>query len=120
MDTINTASRTALGPTHPPNQWVPGTLSLGAKRPGREAANSPPSSAEFKEWVELYIHPPIRRHAVVLSYSTGINLTFYLNGHKADPAALSIHRHISVRADFVEFSSVLLKIMNPKGNCLLK
>jgi len=49
MDTINTASRTALGPTHPPNQWVPGTLSLGAKRPGREADNSPPSSAEFKE-----------------------------------------------------------------------
>jgi hypothetical protein len=28
------------------------------KRPGREADHSSPSSAEFKEWVELYIHSP--------------------------------------------------------------
>jgi len=26
--------RTALGPTQPPIQWIPGTLSLGVKRPG--------------------------------------------------------------------------------------
>jgi hypothetical protein len=44
-----TASRTALGPTQPPIQWVPGTLSLGVKRPAREADHSPPSSAEVKE-----------------------------------------------------------------------
>jgi hypothetical protein len=31
------ASRTALGPTQPPIQGVPGVLSLGVKRPGREA-----------------------------------------------------------------------------------
>jgi hypothetical protein len=31
-------------------------LSLGVKRPGREADHSPPSSAEVKEWVELYLH----------------------------------------------------------------
>jgi hypothetical protein len=31
-----TASRTALGPTQPPIQWVPGALSLGVKRRGRE------------------------------------------------------------------------------------
>jgi hypothetical protein len=42
------ASRTALGPTQPPIQWVPGALSVGAKRPGREADHSPPSSAEVK------------------------------------------------------------------------
>jgi hypothetical protein len=29
-------------------QWVPGPLSLGIKRPGREADHSPPSSAEVK------------------------------------------------------------------------
>jgi hypothetical protein len=45
---LTTASRPALGPTHPPNQWVPGALSLGVKRPGREADHSPPSSSEFK------------------------------------------------------------------------
>jgi hypothetical protein len=41
-----TVSRTALGPTQPPTQWVPGSLSLWVKRPGREADNSPPFSAE--------------------------------------------------------------------------
>jgi hypothetical protein len=30
-------------------QWVPGTLSLGIKRPGLETDHSPPSSAEVKE-----------------------------------------------------------------------
>jgi hypothetical protein len=43
------ASITALGPTQPPIQWVPGVFSLGVKRPGREAGHSPPSSAEVKE-----------------------------------------------------------------------
>jgi hypothetical protein len=42
------ASRTALGPTQPPIQWVPGALSLGVKRPEREPDHSP-SSAEVKE-----------------------------------------------------------------------
>jgi hypothetical protein len=55
---FTTASRMALGPTQPPIQWVPGALSLGVKRPGREADHSPPSSAEVKEWVELNIHSP--------------------------------------------------------------
>jgi hypothetical protein len=53
-----TASRTALGPMQPPIQRVLGALSLGVKRPGREAGHSSPSSAEFKEWVELYLHSP--------------------------------------------------------------
>jgi hypothetical protein len=48
----------ALAPTQPPIQWVPGALSLAVKRPGREADHSPPSSAELKEWVELYLHSP--------------------------------------------------------------
>jgi hypothetical protein len=49
-------SRTALGPTQPRIQWVPGTLSLGEKGPGREADHSPSSSAKVKECVELYLH----------------------------------------------------------------
>jgi hypothetical protein len=53
-----TASRTALGPTQPPIQWVPGAFSLEVERPGREADHSSPSSAEFKECVELYLHSP--------------------------------------------------------------
>jgi len=31
---------------------------LGVERPGREADHSPPTSAEVKEGVELYIHSP--------------------------------------------------------------
>jgi hypothetical protein len=34
----------ALQPTQPPVQLVPGVLSLGAKRPRREADHSPPPS----------------------------------------------------------------------------
>jgi hypothetical protein len=37
---------------------VAGALSLGVKWPGREADHSPPSSAEVKERVELYLHSP--------------------------------------------------------------
>jgi len=48
MSSGTTASRTALGPTQRPMQWVPGALSLGVKRPGRETDHSPPSSAEVK------------------------------------------------------------------------
>jgi hypothetical protein len=61
------ASRTALELTQLPILWVPGALSLGVKRRGREADHSPPSSAEVKECVELYLHSPIRFHGVVLS-----------------------------------------------------
>jgi hypothetical protein len=46
------------GSTQPPMQWVPGALSLGVERLGREADHSPPSSSEVKEWVELYLHSP--------------------------------------------------------------
>jgi hypothetical protein len=35
-----------------------GCLSLGVKRPEREADNSPPSNAEVTECVGLYFHPP--------------------------------------------------------------
>jgi hypothetical protein len=52
------ASRTALGPTQPPIQWVPGAFSMRVKRPGREADHSPPSSAKAKERMELYLQSP--------------------------------------------------------------
>jgi hypothetical protein len=55
---LTTASRTALGPTQPPIQWIPGALSLEIKRPGREADHSPPSNAKVKEWVKLYFQSP--------------------------------------------------------------
>jgi hypothetical protein len=64
---LTTASRTALGPTHPPSQWVPGTLSLGIKRPGHEADHSPSSCAEVKDEWSYTSTPPILLYGVVLS-----------------------------------------------------
>jgi hypothetical protein len=51
----------------PPIQWVPEALSLGLKRPWREADHSPPPSSEVKEGVELYLHSPMRLYGAVLS-----------------------------------------------------
>jgi len=45
---FTTASRTALGVTQPPIQWVREALSLGVKRPGSETDHSHPSSVEVK------------------------------------------------------------------------
>ena len=47
----------ALGPTQPPIQWVPG-LSRGGKAAGTLRWLPTPSSAEVKEWVELYLYLP--------------------------------------------------------------
>ena len=47
-------SKPAPGPTEPPTKWVPG-LSRGLNRPGRGVDHSPPSSAEVKEGIKLYL-----------------------------------------------------------------
>jgi hypothetical protein len=76
---FTTASRTALGPTQPPIQWVPGALSLGVKRPGREDNHSPPSSAEVKECMELYLHSPNTPswRGAQLKHRDNFTFTFY-------------------------------------------
>jgi hypothetical protein len=49
--------RSALRSTQPPIQLVPGDLSPGVKRPGREVDHSPPTSAEVKNTL-IYISTP--------------------------------------------------------------
>jgi hypothetical protein len=44
-----------------------GALSLGVKRPGREADHSPPSNAEVKNAWSYTSTPPIGLHGVMLS-----------------------------------------------------
>jgi hypothetical protein len=46
------SSGTVLWSTRPPIQGVPGALSSGEKRSGRDADDTPPASAEVKKmWV---------------------------------------------------------------------
>jgi hypothetical protein len=56
---LNSVLRRIFGPKREeiqsPVQLLRGALSLGVKRPGREAHHSIPSSAEVKEFVELYL-----------------------------------------------------------------
>jgi hypothetical protein len=59
---FTTVSRPALGPIQPPIQCVPPALSLGVKRPRREADRSPPSSAEVKNAWNYISTAPIRLH----------------------------------------------------------
>jgi hypothetical protein len=64
-----------LGPTQPPIQWVPGAIYPGLERLGREAENSPSSSAEVKSGGAI---PPLphtsswRSALLVNARSTGI------------------------------------------------
>jgi hypothetical protein len=48
---FSTSSRPVLGPTQHPFQSVPGVISPGVKRPGREADPSPPSAEVKKTWI---------------------------------------------------------------------
>jgi hypothetical protein len=74
---FTTASRTALGPTQLRIQWVPGALSLGVKRPRREADHSPPYSAEVEmRGANLPLsNTPSSHGAQLNNKSTGTTLT---------------------------------------------
>jgi hypothetical protein len=69
--------RTALEPSQPPIQWVAGAFSLGVKLLEHEA---PPSSAEVKECVKLYLYSPNMPSwcGAQLKKNTGTTLLFTL------------------------------------------
>jgi hypothetical protein len=71
-------SRMALRPTQPLIQWIPGAVSLGVKWLGIEADYSPPSTAEVKECMELYLHSP----STQLKKSTGTTLPLLLPSYQ--------------------------------------
>jgi hypothetical protein len=57
-------SRRTLESIQPPIKAVQVALSLGVKRPFREADHIPPFSAELKNECELCVHATIRLHGV--------------------------------------------------------
>jgi hypothetical protein len=89
---FTTASRSTLGPIQPPIQSVPGTLSLGAKRPGREADHSPPSSAEVKNAWCFTSTPPIRLQGVVFSWKAQEQLYLHLSSSSNLTTHFQLHR----------------------------
>jgi len=64
---LTTSSRPALEPIHLPIQCVRGALSLGVKRPEREADHSPQCSAEVKNAWSYISTTPTRLYGVVFS-----------------------------------------------------
>jgi len=56
----------ALGPTQRPIQWVSGALSLGGKRPGREADHSFPSTTEVKKAWSIRLQDVVLRTGYVI------------------------------------------------------
>jgi hypothetical protein len=73
---FSTASRLALGSTRPRIKWVLVVVSLGIKRPRREADHSPPSIAEIKN-VRSYSSIPqyVFMAWYVVSHRYNLNLT---------------------------------------------
>jgi hypothetical protein len=85
-------SRLTLGSTQPHIQQEPGAISLGVKRPEREADNSPPTNAEVKKtWVytstspyvfcQVYASQAGEAYVIILPMSGlwSVNLMFVLN-----------------------------------------
>jgi hypothetical protein len=70
--------QTGSGATQPPIQWVPGAVSLGLKRPGREADHSPPSSAKFRNSWSYTSTLPIQWRGAQLKAGYFVKYTLYL------------------------------------------
>jgi hypothetical protein len=92
---FTTASRTALVPTQPPIQSVPGALSLGLRRARREADRSPPYSTEVIEWVELCLHTPITpsSRSAQLKYRDRFIIVLKMTFHSMELCVVGILPH---------------------------
>jgi hypothetical protein len=77
---LSTSSRPALGSTQTPIQRVPGAISPGVKRPGREGDHSPPTSAEAKK-IWMYISTPpyaFMAYAQLVKHRDNFTFTLFL------------------------------------------
>jgi hypothetical protein len=88
-------SRRALRPTQPPIQWVPG-LSRGVKLQERGVDHPPPSSAEVKERVKLYLYFPCGLLWSVLGLTLHLLLLLFICRNNFPPffksLCLKLHR----------------------------
>jgi hypothetical protein len=82
---------TSMGSTQPPSQWIPGALSPGVKRLGREADHPPPSAEVNNAW-SCTSTPPFWLHLVWCLVKHKENFTFYTILEK-DHSAILITRY---------------------------
>jgi hypothetical protein len=77
--------------TQPRIQWVPGALSLGVKRPGREAHQLPPSSSEFKNaWSYISTSQYVFLAWCLVKHRNNFTFTFYKQKGKKVKMKLSL------------------------------
>jgi hypothetical protein len=76
--------RPVLGSTKPHIRCVPGALSPGVKRPGREADHSPPTSTEVKKSGSIYPLPytPSWRSTYLVKYSDNFTSLISSSGYR--------------------------------------
>jgi hypothetical protein len=60
-------------------QWVPEAITLGVKRPGREAGHSPPSSAEVNAWSYISIPQYVFMAWCLVKHRDSFAFTFIMN-----------------------------------------
>jgi hypothetical protein len=74
---FSTSSGPFLGSTQPPVQWIPGALSPGVKRQGREADHSPPIKPRLRKRGSIHPlpHTPSWSSAQLLKHR--FNFTFF-------------------------------------------
>jgi hypothetical protein len=77
--------RTTLRPIQPLIQWVSGALSLGIKRPWREANHSPTPNAEVKECVELCLHSPNTISWRGAQFKENVTISLHWSDHIQEP-----------------------------------
>jgi hypothetical protein len=86
---------------------------------GREAGHSPPSSAEAKEWVELYLHSPNTPswRGAQLGETQG-QLYLYLKRYAStqDSSSVTPTSYHSINEDFVNSTERLMFIFWNKNN----
>jgi hypothetical protein len=100
---FSTASRTALRPTQSPIQWVLVSFFPREKRPGREADQSPPSSAEVKNaWSYTSNSQYVCMARCLVKHRD--NFTFYLYLTDLDVCLLKTNLSFQVQTQFWEIN----------------
>jgi hypothetical protein len=81
-----------VGLTQPSIDWIPGSLSLGVKRPGREADHSPPISADVKirGFIHPFLHTSPRRSAQLAKHRDNTTFTGKVKGEAIPGLPISV------------------------------